>query len=90
MNGDTASQTHNQQQPEENPVSFMEREISFGIGRFADRTSAAGTRDFVENALNIESRTLIRQAVFVVTFVPIAVTLIAKLPDIILAIAALR
>ena len=68
--------------------SILEREFSWGYSGFADRTKAAGPRDFVESALDIDSRSLIRQGIFVLTFVPIAVTLISKLPDIILALNA--
>ena len=89
----TDATTGNQTQPQsdaERP-SFMEREFTVGIGQFSDRTRASGSRDFVETAINSESRSLIRQGIFVITFVPITVTFISKLPDIILALtAALR
>ena len=84
-----ANPTNPQADPDR--ASFMEREFTVGIGQFSDRTSASGSRDFVESALNSESRALIRQGIFVITFVPITVTFISKLPDIILALtAALR
>ena len=50
--------------------------------------AASGSRDFVETALNSDSRSLMRQGIFVITFVPITVTFIAKLPDIIFALSA--
>ena len=65
-----------------------EREFQIGASRFVSRVSASGSRDFVENALSADSRSLIRQGIFVITFVPITVTFISKLPDIILAITA--
>ena len=69
-------------------MSYMERETRFGLGSFVNRMAAAGSQDFVESALRSESRTLIRQGILVVTFVPITVALISKLPDIIVSLHA--
>ena len=67
-------------------MSYLERETRFGLGSFVNRMAAAGPRDFVESAAGSESRALIRQGIFVVTFVPITATFISKSPDIILAL----
>ena len=68
-----------------------EREFEIGASKLVSRVTASGSRDFVETAINSDSHSLLRQGIFAITFVPIAVTLIAKLPDIILALtAALR
>ena len=65
-----------------------EREFEIGASRLVSRVTASGSRDFVETALNSDSRSLLRQGIFAITFVPVTVTLIAKLPDIILAVNA--
>ena len=81
----------NHESQKSNTMHSGEREFEIGASRLVSRVSASGSRDFVESALNSESRALIRQGIFVITFVPITVTFISKLPDIILALtAALR
>ena len=65
-----------------------EREFEVGATKFVSRVKASGPRDFVESTLGTDPSALLRQGIFVLTFVPIAVTLISKLPDIILALNA--
>ena len=69
-------------------VHSGEHQFEVGASRMVWRVKASGPRDFVESTLGTDPRSLIRSGVFVVTFVPITVALISKLPDIILALNA--
>ena len=73
-------------------VSY-EYELGVGPARVVSKSRVTGPSNFVENAVNSspEYRSLIRWGIFTVIFVPITMTFISKLPDIILALtAALR
>ena len=75
-------------EPVTNQLHSGELHFEVGASRLVWRTKAAGPRDFVESTLGTDPSALLRQGIFVLTFVPIAVTLISKLPDIILALNA--
>ena len=57
-----------------------EREFQVGATKFVSRVKASGPRDFVESALGDDPGALIRSGIFVVTFMPITVALISKMP----------
>lgn len=63
------------------------KEWRVGPGAVGQSQRISGTRRAVREILDSDNRDILRWGVFVLTFVPITTTLIAKLPDIITAVA---
>ena len=59
----------------------------FGARGFGHRQRISGPEGTVREIVDLDNRDLIRWGVFVLTFVPTATTLIAKLPEIINALS---
>lgn len=62
-------------------------EFKLGAGGYSHTQRISGPSRLVGDFLDSDNRDLLRWGVFVLTFVPITTTLIAKLPEIITALA---
>ena len=65
----------------------VEIDWNIGAGGVGQRRRVSGPRNLVDDLVAPDNKSLLRWGVFVVTFVPTVTTFIAKLPEIITAIA---
>ena len=65
----------------------VEQEWGLGAGGLGHRQRISGPESTVREIVDSDNRDILRWGVFVLTFVPITTTLIAKLPEIITAVA---
>ena len=66
----------------------VEIDWNVGAGGIGHRQRVSGPRYLVDDLVAPDYKPLLRWGVFVITFVPTVTTLIAKLPEIITALAA--
>ena len=65
----------------------VEQEWGLGAGGLGHRQRISGPESTVLEIIDSDNRDILRWGVFVLTFVPITTTLIAKLPEIITALS---
>ena len=65
----------------------VEIDWNVGAGGIGHRQRVSGPRNLVDDIVDTDNKPLLRWGVFVITFVPTVTTLIAKLPEIITALA---
>ena len=65
----------------------VEQEWGLGAGGLGHRQRISGPESTVREIVDSDNRDILRWGVFVLTFVPITTTLIAKLPEIITALS---
>ena len=65
----------------------VEQEWGLGAGGLGHRQRISGPERTVREIVDSDNRDILRWGVFVLTFVPITTTLIAKLPEIITALS---